>query len=59
MDLNKDCLADIFLTTADQTGVYFEVWLNNNDGDYCLVLKELAPTGAGMVSFADIDKNGV
>ena len=47
VDLNKDCLADLFLTTQDEEGnVYFEVWLNMKNGMYCVVQETLAPKGA-------------
>jgi len=60
VDLNKDCWADLFLTTEDEAGkVYFEVWLNMRSGTYCIVQAEEAPEGAGQVSFADVDRNGV
>lgn len=60
VDLNKDCWADLFLTTQDEAGkVYFEVWLNMRSGNYCIVQATEAPEGAGQVSFADVDRNGV
>jgi integrin alpha FG-GAP repeat containing protein 1 len=59
VDLNRDCLADIFLTTVNSSGeVYFEVWLNMKNGEYCVVQSTKAPKGAGQVSFADVDQNG-
>ncbi|CAG9314507.1 unnamed protein product [Blepharisma stoltei] len=60
VDLNKDCLADLFLTTVDESGdVSFEFWLNMKNGKYCKRQKTPAPKGAGQVSFADVDRNGV
>ncbi|OMJ93962.1 hypothetical protein SteCoe_3024 [Stentor coeruleus] len=59
VDLNKDCLADLFLTVIKDNNLYFEVWLNAKDGLYCRRLSELAPKGTQQVSFADIDRNGV
>lgn len=59
VDLNRDCLADLFLTTLNNNGeVYFEVWLNMKNGEYCVVQSAKAPKGAGQVSFADVDQNG-
>ena len=59
VDLNRDCLADMFLTTVNSEGeVHFEVWLNMKNGEYCVVQIGRAPRGAGMVSFADVDRNG-
>lgn len=55
VDLNKDCVADLFLTTQDSSGnLMFEVLLNNHDGGYCRVYQEAAPSGARQVSFADV-----
>lgn len=59
VDLNGDCLADMFLTTVNSEGeVFFEVWLNMKNGEYCVVQISKAPRGAGQVSFADVDGNG-
>mmetsp|Transcript_24120 Transcript_24120/g.42820 ORF Transcript_24120/g.42820 Transcript_24120/m.42820 type:complete len:182 (-) Transcript_24120:1163-1708(-) len=58
IDLNKDCIADLFLTTVDEAGkVYFEVFLNNHDGGFCRVYKEQAPNGARQVAFSDVGKS--
>ena len=59
VDLNKDCLPDLFITINRSEKLYFEVWLNVKNGLYCNVLSEAAPDGAQQVSFADIDRNGV
>lgn len=59
VDLNKDCLADLFLTVIKDNSLYFEVWLNAKNGLYCRRFSEPAPKGAQQVSFADIDRNGV
>lgn len=60
VDLNGDCLADLFLTTLNPAGeLLFHIWLNMKNGKYCIVQIAKAPLGAGQVSFADIDKNGV
>lgn len=60
VDLNGDCLADLFLTTLDALGnQFFEIWLNMKNGEYCVVQIAQAPVGAGQVSFADVDRNGV
>ena len=59
VDLNKDCLADLFMTVVYSGKTYFEIWLNAKDGTYCKVLSEPAPEGAGQVSFVDIDRDGI
>lgn len=59
VDLNKDCLADLFLTVYHQDVLTFEIWLNAMDGQYCKVLSTSAPPGTQQVSFADIDRNGI
>lgn len=58
VDLNKDCLADLFLTVYKQGVVYFEVWLNMMNGVYCKVQSDVAPEGTRQVTFVDIDRNG-
>lgn len=59
VDLNKDCLADIFTTHQNEAGdTLFQIWLNVNNGLYCLVVDDVAPNGTGQVSFADVDRNG-
>lgn len=61
VDLNKDCWADLFLTTFDPVlnKHYFEIWLNMRSGSFCIVQIEEQPDNSGQVSFADIDRNGV
>lgn len=59
VDLNKDCLSDLFMTVEYEGKTFFEVWLNAKDGTYCKVLQEPAPSGTRQVSFADLDRNGV
>lgn len=60
IDLNKDCLADLFLTTSDDAGnQYFEFWLNMKNGLYCKKQRTRALNGSNQVSFADVDRNGV
>jgi len=59
IDLNGDCLADLFLTVVDPEGnLYFQVWLNAKNSKYCLVLSENPPFLAGQVAFADVDRDG-
>lgn len=59
VDLNNDCVADLFLT-VDKNGVKsFQVWLNQRNGKYCFVWEDYPLEGTGQVSFADIDRNGL
>ena len=59
VDINKDCIADIFLTVLINDALYFEVWLNMQNGKYCKSQSVPAPPGSQQVSFIDIDRNGV
>lgn len=59
IDLNGDCLADLFLTVGDLEGnTYFQVWLNAKNSKYCLVFSEKAPLEAGQVAFGDVNRDG-
>ena len=55
LDLNADCMADLFITTIDiETGLsYFEIWINQN-GQYCMVNMTMVENQYSQVSFADI-----
>lgn len=59
VDLNKDCLSDLFMTVEYSGQTYFEIWLNAKDGTYCKVQSDPAPSGTRQVSFVDFDRNGV
>ena len=59
IDLNGDCLSDLFLTVVDAEGnLYFQVWLNAKNSKYCLVLSEKPPMSTGQVAFADVNRDG-
>ena len=59
IDLNGDCLSDLFLTVCDSQGNrYFQVLLNAKNGNYCLVLTEKVGNSTGQVTFADVNKDG-
>ncbi|KDQ59682.1 hypothetical protein JAAARDRAFT_33256 [Jaapia argillacea MUCL 33604] len=59
VDLNGDCLSDIFLlcdeTTTDK---YFQIWVNQKDSGFALAQQTHLPRGVQSISFADIDRDG-
>ncbi|KAF9896769.1 hypothetical protein BX616_006789, partial [Lobosporangium transversale] len=58
VDLNGDCLADIFLTCFDGHQRSYVVYVNNKDLGFSFAVSGLLPEGAGQVTFADIDGDG-
>ncbi|KAK3842740.1 MAG: hypothetical protein J3R72DRAFT_474554 [Linnemannia gamsii] len=60
VDLNGDCLADIFLTCFDaaKNQHSYVVYVNNKDAGFSFGVSGLLPDGAGQVTFADIDGDG-
>ncbi|TFY59525.1 hypothetical protein EVJ58_g5711 [Rhodofomes roseus] len=60
IDLNGDCLADIFLVCddTDTASKYFQIWVNNKDDGFLLAQLGRLPKGAQSISFADIDRDG-
>ncbi|TFK88288.1 hypothetical protein K466DRAFT_489199 [Polyporus arcularius HHB13444] len=59
VDLNGDCLADIFLVCENGSGSkFFQIWINNKDSGFKLAQQGPLPTGTQTVSFADIDRDG-
>ncbi|KAG0245957.1 hypothetical protein B0O80DRAFT_464011 [Mortierella sp. GBAus27b] len=60
VDLNGDCLADIFLTCFDaaKNQHSYVVYVNNKDQGFTFGVSGLLPAGSGQVSFADIDGDG-
>jgi len=59
VDLNGDCLADIFLVCDDSPSQKsFQIWVNNKDEGFSLAQKGRLPAGTQSVSFADIDRDG-
>ncbi|CED84767.1 Predicted membrane protein [Phaffia rhodozyma] len=59
VDLDGDCLADLFLHCTDTyTGENtFQIWVNRR-GSFVLSHEGQFPKGSGMVTFADIDRDG-
>ncbi|KAJ3108911.1 hypothetical protein HK100_003375, partial [Physocladia obscura] len=61
IDLNGDCLADLFLTCFDKSTSrsYFQIWTNSRDNGFALVIEQNFPTAyTGPVTFADMDADG-
>ncbi|KAI0059037.1 integrin alpha N-terminal domain-containing protein [Artomyces pyxidatus] len=59
IDLNGDCLADIFLVCDDSTGQRsFQVWVNAKDDGFSLAQSGRLPQGTQSVAFADMDRDG-
>ncbi|KAF9918621.1 hypothetical protein FBU30_000125 [Linnemannia zychae] len=60
VDLNGDCLADLFLTCYDASKAQhsYVVYVNNKDAGFSFGVSGLLPNGAGQVTFADIDGDG-
>jgi integrin alpha FG-GAP repeat containing protein 1 len=58
VDLDGDCLADRFMAVQRNGVENFEVWINQNRGQWSQYLSFPAPLGSGAPSFADVDKDG-
>ncbi|RDB23975.1 T-cell immunomodulatory protein [Hypsizygus marmoreus] len=59
VDLNGDCLADLFLICDDgRGGKSYQIWVNNKDDGFSLSQEGALPSGVQAVSFADIDRDG-
>ncbi|KAJ3235254.1 hypothetical protein HDU81_000692 [Chytriomyces hyalinus] len=61
IDLNGDCLADIFVTCYDPKTrrSFFQIWVNSRDNGFSLGLEHLMPADVhGPVTFADMDADG-
>ncbi|KAF8061672.1 hypothetical protein FPV67DRAFT_1673289 [Lyophyllum atratum] len=59
VDLNGDCLADVFLMCDDgRGGKSFQIWINNKDEGFSLAQEGALPSGMQTISFADMDRDG-
>ncbi|KAI9596507.1 hypothetical protein BDF19DRAFT_437639 [Syncephalis fuscata] len=60
IDLNGDCLADLFVTCEDKStdSPTYQIWINHKSDGFQLARNGTLPKGAGPVSFADIDGDG-
>ncbi|KAF7352408.1 T-cell immunomodulatory protein [Mycena venus] len=55
VDLNGDCLADVFLLCDNGS---YQIWVNNKADGFSLALQGSMPSGVRSVSFADVDRDG-
>ncbi|KAI0713583.1 integrin alpha N-terminal domain-containing protein [Earliella scabrosa] len=60
VDLNGDCLADMFLICEDRSSgsKFFQIWVNRKSKGFVLTQQGPLPSGTQAVSFADIDRDG-
>ncbi|THU96321.1 integrin alpha N-terminal domain-containing protein [Dendrothele bispora CBS 962.96] len=59
VDLNGDCLADVFLVCDGGNGVKsYQIWINNKDQGFKLEREGPLPSGVQSISFADVDRDG-
>ncbi|BGO97546.1 hypothetical protein RTG_01521 [Rhodotorula toruloides ATCC 204091] len=61
IDLDGDCLADIFLTCQDgesEDDLSYQIWLNSKDGQFRYARRGKLPKATKSVGFADMDRDG-
>lgn len=59
VDLNGDCIADIFLVCDDAAGKKsFQIWVSDPSGGFTLAQHGSLPAGTQSVVFADMDRDG-
>lgn len=64
IDLNGDCLADVFLLCSDSSSGHspptsFQIWLNNaSTNTFTLHSQTSLPPNSGLVTFADFNRDG-
>ncbi|KAF8968304.1 hypothetical protein BDZ97DRAFT_1655046 [Flammula alnicola] len=59
VDLDGDCLADVFLVCDDgRGGKAYQIWINGKDEGFTLSQEGALPSGTQAISFADIDRDG-
>ncbi|TBU24831.1 integrin alpha N-terminal domain-containing protein [Dichomitus squalens] len=60
VDLNGDCLADLFLVCQDSSSnaKFFQIWINDKDNGFVKAQQGSLPSGTQTISFADIDRDG-
>ncbi|EGG09668.1 uncharacterized protein MELLADRAFT_95111 [Melampsora larici-populina 98AG31] len=59
IDLDGDCLADIFLTCEDSLGQQtYQIWINHHSQGFSLSREGLLPKGTKHITFADVDRDG-
>ncbi|KAH6578731.1 hypothetical protein BASA50_008422 [Batrachochytrium salamandrivorans] len=59
IDLDGDCLADVFLMCDDGSGnLSYQIWVNSKKNGFQFARAGGIPKGAGQISFADMDADG-
>ncbi|KAJ3570120.1 hypothetical protein NP233_g4613 [Leucocoprinus birnbaumii] len=59
VDLNGDCLADVFLVCDEGNGEKsYQIWLNKKSQGFLMAARGSFPSGTQSVSFGDIDRDG-
>jgi integrin alpha FG-GAP repeat containing protein 1 len=58
LDLDGDCLADLFLNCEKDGKKYFQIWLNRKERGFVLHSTTELPAGTGSITFADMDADG-
>ncbi|KAF5357873.1 hypothetical protein D9756_001989 [Leucocoprinus leucothites] len=59
VDLNGDCLADVFLVCDEGNGEKsYQIWLNKKSQGFLMATRGSFPSGTQSVSFGDIDRDG-
>ncbi len=60
LDLNGDCLSDLFIQSHDPdlNHTYFEIWIRDDDNGpkYCLKYFEKVDPSVSQISFGDFSK---
>jgi integrin alpha FG-GAP repeat containing protein 1 len=59
VDLDGDCLADLFLTCeSDPQRPRYEIWLNRKEDGFVFAMSLDGVDGAGQMTFEDVDSDG-
>ncbi|KAK6091806.1 hypothetical protein MT418_007777 [Batrachochytrium dendrobatidis] len=59
IDINGDCLPDVFLTCDKGSGRQgYQIWINSKENGFEFARSGDLPVGSGQISFADMDADG-
>jgi len=58
LDLNGDCLSDLFFTSYSGDEKFHEVWLRTDYSKYCLIFYNPVDSESSQVTFADFNRDG-